>query len=113
MIRNLILALLLLIPAVVPAQEVVTLGTPIVRTANGCALDTLLLDVTRARIVASLLCGGEPVTKQYDQFTTPTGATLLHALNVGNFSTNSMIRAVYLRLITDGVISGTVSGSVQ
>lgn len=108
------LGVLLLVPVVLPAQEAVTLTTPIVKTASGCVLDTLLLDVTRSRVVATLTCaGGDPIAKQYDAFTTPTGATLLHALNVGTFSTNSLVKAVYTRLIADGVIAGTISGTPQ
>lgn len=114
MTKILLLVLALLVPVVLPAQEAVTLTAPIVTTASGCALDTLILDVTRARIVAVLTCaGGAPITKQYDSFTTPTGATLLHSLNTGNFSVNSLVKAVYNRLITDGVIAGTVSGTPQ
>jgi hypothetical protein len=112
--KRIVLALVLLVPVVLPAQEAVTLTAPIVKTASGCTLDTLILDVARNRIVATLVCaGGDPITKQYDAFSTPTGATLLHALNIGNFSTNSLIKAVYNRLIADGVITGTVSGTPQ
>jgi len=112
--KLIVLALLLLTP-IVGAQEAVTLTTPIVKpSTSACSLDTLLLDVKGARIVASLTCNnGDQVTKQYDSFTTPTGATLLHSLNIGNFSVNSLIKAVYTRLITDGVITGTVTGVAQ
>jgi hypothetical protein len=113
--KILILCLLLLAPTILPAQEVVTLATPQVKTAPACALDTLILDVTRSRIVAQLVCpGGDPVSKQYDAFTTPTGAALMTQVNRGNFSgATSLVRAIYNRLITDGVISGTVSGTAQ
>lgn len=112
--KHILLVLLLLIPVVASSQELVTLTAPIVRSTSGCVLDSLLLDVGRNRIVASLVCaGGDPISKQYDAFSTPTGATLLHSLNIGNFSTNSLIKAVYNRLITDGVIAGTVSGIPQ
>lgn len=112
--KKLLLVLALLVPVVLPAQEAVTRTAPIVKTDTGCSLDTLILDVTRSRIVAQLVCpGGDPITKQYDSFTTPTGATLLTSLNRGNFSVNSLVKAVYNRLITDGVISGTVTGTAQ
>jgi hypothetical protein len=43
--------------------------------------------VARSRIVATLVCpGGDPITKQYDSFSTPTGASLLTNLNRGNFT---------------------------
>lgn len=112
--KKLLFVLALLTPVVLPAQEIVTLTAPIVKTANGCSLDTMLLDVTRSRIVVTLACaGGDPITKQYDSFTAPTGASLLTSLNRGNFSTNSLVKAVYNRLIADGVIAGTVSGVPQ
>lgn len=113
--KRLLLFVLLLIPTVLPAQEAVTLTTPIVKSAPSCTLDSLLLDVARTRIVATLLCaGGDPVTKQYDAFSTPTGATLLSSLNVSaNSAGNSLIKKVYARLIADGVISGTVTGTAQ
>lgn len=112
--KKILMALALLTPVVLPAQEAVTLTAPIVKTANGCALDTLILDVARSRIVVTLTCaGGDPITKQYDSFTTPTGASLLTSLNRGNFTVNSLTKAVYTRLITDGVIIGTVSGVPQ
>lgn len=112
--KILVLLLLLLAPTILPAQEVVTLATPQVKTAPACALDTLILDVTRSRIVAQLVCpGGDPINKQYDSFSTPTGATLLSQVNRGNFTINSLIKVVYQRLIADNVISGTVSGTPQ
>lgn len=110
-----LLALGLSVPVLLPAQEVVTLSTPQVKTAPSCTLDTVILDITRSRIVAQLVCpGGDPISKQYDAFSTPTGATALTSINRGNFSgATSLIRFVYNRLITDGVISGTVSGTPQ
>lgn len=106
--------------ALLDAQELVTLTVPIAKTAtSSCQLDDLDLDVDLAtfansRIVVSLTCNnGDRITKQYDQFSTPTGAALLTSLNRGNFTTNSLIKAVYNRLTADGVISGTVSGVPQ
>jgi hypothetical protein len=99
----------------VVAQESVSLTTPIVKTAtSSCALDVLTLDVTRSAIFATLRCNnGDVVQKTYDGGTTPTGASLLTTLNRGNFTTNSLIKAVYNRLIADGVIVGTVAGTPQ
>lgn len=94
--------------------ELVTLTTPIAKpSSTNATLDSLLLDVEGLRIVATLHYNtGEVVSKQYDAFTTPTGAALLHTLNIGNFSgATSMIKATYNRLIADGVIVGTVSGT--
>lgn len=111
-----LLALALLLLPTLHAQEVVTLTTPITKPSTTvCQLDSLLLDVAGKRIVASLTCpNGDPISKQYDAFTTPTGATLLSSLNVSaNSPANSLIKKVYARLIADGVISGTVGGTAQ
>lgn len=97
-------------------QEAVTLTAPIVKTStSSCALDSMVLDVARSRITVLLTCNnGDLVTKQYDGFTTPTGATLLSSLNVSaNSAGNSLIKKVYARLIADGVIAGTVTGTAQ
>lgn len=109
--------LIALLTPIAFAQEAVTLTVPIVKTAtSSCSLDSLLLDVPRGRIVASLTCNnGDAVVKQYDSFSTPTGASLLTTLNRANNSVGnpSMIAKVYNRLIADGVITGTVSGVPQ
>jgi hypothetical protein len=99
----------------VSAQESVSLTTPIVKTSTStCALDLLTLDVTRSAILVTLRCNnGDVIQKSYDGGTTPTGASLLSTLNRSNFTTNSLIKAVYNRLIADGVVSGTVSGVPQ
>jgi hypothetical protein len=100
--------------AVAVAQEVVTLTTPQTATATNCTVDYVGLDVTNARIVVQVHTNvGALTPKVYDATTTPTGATLLHSLNIGNFSTNSLLKAVYTRLSTDGVCTGTVSGTPQ
>jgi hypothetical protein len=97
------------------AQELVTLTTPIAKASiPSYAVDTILLDVRRSAIVVSLSAPtGDVLVKTYDGGTTPTGATLLHNLNTGNFSVNSLMKAVYNRLLTDGVITGTISGVPQ
>jgi len=107
--------------APVPAQERVDLTAPITKPSTlNCALDYLTLDpdlVTpvNGRIMAVLHCdNGDTIQKVYDATTTPTGQTLLSTLNTSNNSTGtSLIKRVYNRLITDGVITGTVSGTPQ
>lgn len=103
------------------AQEIVTLTTPIAKpsTAN-CQLDELHLypevPFSTSRIVVSVRCNnGDTITKQYDEFTVPTGATLLTTLNRSNNSVGntSLINKIYIRLGLDGVVVGTVSGVVQ
>lgn len=113
------LALACLILSLTPllyAQEAVTLTAPIAKpSTSSCTLDSVLLDVAGKRIVATLTCNnGDQVSKQYDAFTTPTGATLLSSLNVSaNSAGNSLIKKVYARLIADAVLAGTVTGVAQ
>ena len=111
-----ILIAVLLVSLTGHGQETVTLTAPIVKPAtSSCALDTVLLDVKGARILVTLACNnGDTLTKQYDSFTTPTGAALLSTLNVSaNSAGNSLIRKVYARLIADGVVVGSVTGIAQ
>lgn len=97
------------------AQELVTLSVPVVKTStSSCALDYLTLDVGNSRILVVLKCNNaDVIQKVYDDTTTPKGAALLTNLNRGNFSTNSLIKAVYNRLIQDSVITGSISGTPQ
>lgn len=96
------------------AQEAVTLTAPVVRTATNCSLDTVTIDIKNLRILATLsLNNGDTLTKQYDSFTTPTGAALLTTLNRGNFSVTSLVKAVHNRLSLDGICVGTLTGSPQ
>ncbi len=97
-------------------QEIVTLTTPITKPSTTvCQLDSILLDIAGKRIVAALSCpNGDPITKQYDAFTSPTGAALLSTLNISNNSAgNSLIKKAYAQLIANGVITGTVTGTAQ
>lgn len=97
------------------AQELVTLTTPQTTTATSCSANYLGLDLANSRIIVEVTLSptGAKASKVYDATTVPTGATLLHQLNIGNFSTNSLLKAVYTRLSTDGVCTGTVSGTPQ
>lgn len=97
------------------AQELVTLTTPQTQTVTSCSVNYLGLDLAANRIVVEVTLSptGAHAQKVYDATTVPTGATLLHSLNIGNFSVNSLIKAVHNRLSTDGVCTGTVSGVPQ
>jgi hypothetical protein len=99
----------------VSAQELVTLTTPQTQTVTSCSVNYLGLDLANLRIIVEVTLSptGQRTQKVYDATTTPTGASLLHALNTGNFSVNSLMKAVYNRLSTDGVCSGTISGIPQ
>jgi hypothetical protein len=93
--------------------EQVDLVTPVAKPSiTNYRVSYMNLDIDNARITVFLTANnGETLQKVYDATTTPTGATLLHALNTGNFTANSLLRAVYNRLIADGVIAGTVTGA--
>lgn len=106
---------LFLVFAGVYAQEAVTLTTPVVKTDTTYNVKYIGLDYSASSIVIQLQSNtGFVVVKTYDSTTTPTGATLLHNLNTANFSVNSLMKAVYNRLLTDGVIpAGSITGSAQ
>ena len=120
--RRLVLGLLLTLPVVLPAQERLTLTTPIDRTVTDWTIDDLHLDADGGRVVILLkpnVPGEKPIEKTYDAMTTPTGQALLNGLNTANLSTTcatqasrncgSLRRRIFHRLRDDGVIGeGTV-----
>lgn len=98
------------------AQESVTLSTPITSTIATKHVGYIAFDLDNSRIIAQVENASNTViiTKVYDSTTNPTGATLLHNINIGNFSVNSLMKAVYNRLLADGVIeTGSISGTAQ
>jgi hypothetical protein len=57
---------------------------------------------------------GVAYNKRYDRTTTPTGQTLMLALNRANLTTSSLYKRVLERLAQDGVIeAGTVTGTPE
>ena len=113
--KKTILTLALIIGVVgLKAQEVVNLTAPITKpNISSCKLDRMTLDITNSVVTIGLICTDIRINKEYDSNTNPTGAALLTALNRANFTVNSLIKAVYNRLITDGVVTGTVTGTAQ
>lgn len=97
------------------AQETVTLTVPLVQTTTAYRVQSITFDLDTSSIYVQIRgTNGELVQKTYNSTTTPTGATLLHAINTGNFSSNSLLKAVYNRLLTDGVIpAGSIIGVAQ
>ena len=95
--------------------EQVDLTAPIVHgNTTNLHLGRIAIDIDASAVVATLTgANGDTVTKVYDATTNPTGASLISTLNTSNNSTTSLIRRVYNRLIADGVIAGTVSGTPQ
>jgi hypothetical protein len=116
--RRLLLSLVVLVGLCVshaPAQELHSLTTPQSVTVSSYTLTSMFLDVANNRIVIVLTSNtGVVVQKTYDASTSPTGATLLHNLNTANFTVNSLVKAVYARVVSDGVIpAGSVIGTPQ
>jgi hypothetical protein len=123
---RILLALLVLFTAGAGAQERLTLATPVTRPT-----------VTEYRVRALTLYLGEGVTTADDRIdidldsTTNTGTVdentqtrresyggatangLIIALNKANLSTRSLQQRIFDRLIADGRIAGTVTGTVQ
>ena len=96
--------------------EQVDLTSPVVTTVASYKLDTVTLDVRNMQIVCTLsgANGETPISKTYNNATSPTGAALLSSLNTSNNSAGtSLIKRVYNQLIASGTLAGTVSGSPQ
>lgn len=94
--------------------EQITLTVPEAPPANPAyALQQLTLNLPGQYIRIDLIgANGEQKSKTYDGGTVPTGATLLHTLNIANFSgATSLVKAIYLRLLADGVLAGSISGT--
>jgi uncharacterized protein (DUF111 family) len=92
--------------------EQVDLTTPQVATATTYTLNYLGINPVAGTIIVEIKSNlGTLITKVYDSTTTPTGAALLSSLNTSNNSAGtSLIKRVFSRLVSDGVIVGTVSG---
>lgn len=117
-VRKLLLTVLtavLVLGAFGRAQETVTLTAPVVQTTVAYRVQVITFDLDASTIYVQLRgTNNELIQKTYNSLTTPTGATLLHAINIGNFSANSLLKAVYNRLLTDGVIpAGSIVGVAQ
>ena len=100
-------------------SELITLTSPITKpNQTSVVLDQVHINVTTQSIAVQWLGNnGEIGSAVYPTpapagSSQPSGATLLHALNTGNFSVNSLVKAVFQRLQTDGYLpAGTISGT--
>ncbi len=97
--------------------ETITLSTPITHpNVTGFTIDQININRTAGSIyitwfgnTGELFSASYPTPSPNAQ---PSGATLLHSLNNGNFSANSLVKQIFTRLQTDGYIAaGTISGS--
>jgi hypothetical protein len=92
--------------------EQLDLTAPVTKTATAnYRVSYLNMDVDGGRLMVVLTANnGDTVQKVYDATTTPTGASLLIALNKADLTAKSLQRRILERLIADGVIAGTISG---
>ena len=110
----LVVALLVTIPGVAPAGEQLDLSTPIVQaTITQYTVDKLLLFWSSKIVQIDVMstATGTRKTFVYDASTTPTGQTLMRALNKADLSVKSLQRRILERLALDGHLVGTVSGT--
>jgi hypothetical protein len=100
--------------------ETVTLPAPIVRTKTqtNWQLEEFRISIKR-KMVHIVLIGDnedEVLTANYPTppptgSSQPSGVTLINALNTANLSTRSLVKRMFERLIADGYIAGTVTGT--
>lgn len=100
------------------AAEQVDLPAPIPKPSQTrWKLGYLLIDNANKRVSVQLIGDvGENVTCDYPTpppggSSQPSGATLISTLNTANLTSNSLIKRTFNRVITDGCIAGTVTGT--
>lgn len=77
-------------------------------------VDAMTFQVTEGRIQLVLIgTNGEKKVVNYGPETTPTGASLITALNKANLTTRSLNQRIFDRLVADGHLVGTVAGTVD
>lgn len=102
----------LLVP--VFAQERIDLTTPLTYSSTtGYTFKLISLDWEGAQITILLRDAATPTRVVTFTYTGATASTLMIALNKANLSTRSLNQRVLDRLIADGKIAGTVTGTVQ
>lgn len=100
--------------------ESVTLTTPITKPSQTTvSIDRIHLDVPDKAVHIQWISNtGEAGSAYYptpppaSNPTQPSGAILLHQLNIGNFSAVSLVKRALQQLLSDGYITaGTISGA--
>lgn len=91
-------------------MEIITLATPVTTPSiTTWRVSSLLLDWDAAVIAISLRgSGGERLSHTYAG---AQATSLMTALNKANLTSNSLHKRVIQRLIDDGMLAGTISGS--
>lgn len=102
--------------------ESVALTTPITYTSDSTLhIQRLIVDVDAQSVTVTVVGNGQLATTAFYPTPAvngplgslqPTGATLIHTINTSNFSVNSLAKAIYNRLQTDGYIgAGSITGT--
>jgi len=110
----LLVVALLVTPAAASAGEQLDLTTPIVQpTITQYTVDKVLLSWSQNLVHVEVMhaATGARKTFLYSATTTPTGQTLMRALNKADLSVKSLQRRILERLALDGHLVGTVSGT--
>jgi hypothetical protein len=108
--RLCVLCLVLLSTAILVAQERATLTVPEVKTNSQYRVSRLMLDWDGSQITIDLTgTNGETKTCSY---LSATATTMMTALNKANLTTRSLNQRIFDRIIADGCIAATVTGSV-
>lgn len=92
-------------------METIDLTTPYVvdpRQATTLSVDFVLFDWKGKRIEIHV---GDGVIQKRVEYTGEIALTLMVALNKANLSTKSLHKRIIERLVTDGYLAGTISGS--
>jgi hypothetical protein len=100
--------------------ETVNLTTPITKPpTNAIQLTRLTIDVVAGSIYIEWKGDdGQAFSAAYPTLapagsSQPTGTALITSLNTANLSTVSLVKRIYQRLMTDGYIAGTITGTPQ
>ena len=105
------ICLILIFAFSVQAAEQVNLTVPITKPAiNSYKIDSIVLNVTGATITITLIdpvSGEKPVFSYYGA----TATALMNVLNKTDLSTKSLQKRIFEKLIADGKILGTISGT--
>lgn len=121
--KTILFALLavLLLPSIAFLQERIDLTTPVTKpTQTNWKIERVTLYYggpgTSSINIQLIGTNGETISQVYvDSIGPPlvtTATDLLRLLNTSNNSTTSLQKRILTKLVNDGVISGTVSGSV-
>jgi hypothetical protein len=103
-----VLAMVFAVTCLSFAVEQVNLVPPI--TIPSFRVVRLVIDI-RGQFIEITLFNSDTGKDQVELYTGETALALVSQLNRANFTTNSLQKSILSRLITDGRLAGTVSGS--